>query len=139
MAQVLARVPERLYDAAKRMYCLGRFIENSARTTLHVKQWFLCKSRLGVNAENGRSIWAGGGQDTAKSNAEPAAQGAERTEIIREMQAIASRELENARQTIPLVEYDSRLGYEPSMEYMCDRAHLEWKIQVTENALRELC
>jgi hypothetical protein len=44
----------------------------------------------------------------------------------------------NARATIPYVEYDSRLGYEPSMEYMCDRAHLEWKIAMTERALTEL-
>ena len=41
--------------------------------------------------------------------------------------------------TIPLVEFDSRLGYEPSMEYMTDVWHIEWKIrqvtQVLENEL----
>ena len=44
------------------------------------------------------------------------------------MLVIAKREHENAIDTIPLVEFDSRLGYEPSMEYMTDRAHIEWKL-----------
>ncbi len=52
-------------------------------------------------------------------------------EIVRE-------ECDNARRTIPAVEYDSRLGWEASMEYMCDRAHLEWKCECTEKALSEL-
>ena len=30
---------------------------------------------------------------------------------------------------IPLVEVDSRLGWEPSMLYMTDKWHLEWKIR----------
>ncbi|MGI6355547.1 MAG: hypothetical protein ACOX6W_10680 [Lentisphaeria bacterium] len=49
------------------------------------------------------------------------------------MVVIANREIANAKQTIPLVEQDSRLGWEPSMEYMTDKSRLEWKIaQVTE-------
>jgi hypothetical protein len=35
----------------------------------------------------------------------------------------------NAQNAIPHVEADSRLGWEPSMEYMTDRWHLEWKIK----------
>ncbi|MBQ2785025.1 MAG: hypothetical protein IJF02_00765 [Oscillospiraceae bacterium] len=48
---------------------------------------------------------------------------------------LIKNEVENARNTIPLVEFDSRLGYEPSMEYMCDREHLELKIAQCENML----
>ena len=37
---------------------------------------------------------------------------------------------------------DSRLGWEPSMEYTTDRAHLEWKLEqlrrVVEEELPEL-
>ena len=45
---------------------------------------------------------------------------------------IGRDEIENARNTIPLVEADSRLGWEPSMEYMTDTDHIQWKIkQVT--------
>ena len=38
----------------------------------------------------------------------------------------------NAEETIELVEKDSRLGWEPSMEYMGDREHIEWKIKHTK-------
>ena len=41
-----------------------------------------------------------------------------------------------------IVMVDSRLGWEPSMEYMTDRAHLEWKLEqlrrVVEEELPEL-
>lgn len=52
-----------------------------------------------------------------------------------EMLKIAKAEIENAKATIPLVEADSRLGYEPSMDYMCDRKHIEWKIAVTNEVI----
>ena len=48
---------------------------------------------------------------------------------------IAQEELENARATIPLVEQDSSLGYEPSMDYVTDRSHLEWKIRQLTSVL----
>ena len=49
------------------------------------------------------------------------------------MIAICKDEIENVKNTFPIVEFDSRLGYEPSMEYMCDPAHLEWKLaQITK-------
>ena len=53
------------------------------------------------------------------------------------MTEIAKIEIENAQKTIPLVDFDSRLGYEPSMEYMCDREHLEWKINVVTRIINE--
>ena len=46
-------------------------------------------------------------------------------------------EIENARRTIPLVQLDSRLGFEPSMEYIGDEAHILWKIETTQKALEE--
>ena len=54
------------------------------------------------------------------------------------MAEVAKNEIENAKNTIPLVERDSRLGFEPSMEYMCDKAHLEWKIFHTEKAINAI-
>ena len=62
----------------------------------------------------------------------------DRDQLVREMLEIAEAEIKNAEGAIPLVEFDSRLGYEPSMDYMCDRAHLEWKIEVTRKAMAEL-
>lgn len=42
---------------------------------------------------------------------------------------IGQDEIRNAEATIPLVKADPRLGWEPSMEYMSDEAHLNWKIK----------
>ena len=54
------------------------------------------------------------------------------------IEAIAYAEIKNAEDTIPSVEADSRLGWEPSMEYVCDKWHLEWKIRQVNAALREI-
>ena len=40
--------------------------------------------------------------------------------------------------TIPVVDSDSRLGWEPSMEYMCDPWHLEWKVRQINSMFREI-
>ncbi len=52
------------------------------------------------------------------------------------MYEIGLAEIENAKSTIPLVEFDSRLGWEPTMEYMCDSEHIEWKIATTYDVLQ---
>jgi hypothetical protein len=52
---------------------------------------------------------------------------------------ICQDEVKNAEDTIPIVEFDSRIGYEPSMEYMTDRAHIEWKLDLLREVIeREL-
>ena len=59
--------------------------------------------------------------------------------ISAEGERILKSERENVERALPLVQMDSRLGWEPSMEYVCDKWHLEWKIrQVTDGALREI-
>ena len=50
---------------------------------------------------------------------------------------IGEEEIENTKATVPLVELDSRLGWEPTMEYRADRAHLEWKIETTRKVMEE--
>ena len=57
--------------------------------------------------------------------------------LLDEMVAIAEAEIENAKATIPLVEADSRLGWEPSMEYMTDKEHLLWKIEQMRRVIDE--
>nr|MBQ4318773.1 hypothetical protein [Clostridia bacterium] len=99
---------------------LGHFMANAAHTSVNTKQWYLRRFEL-------RTIAASENPDR------------ERIEVLKaEMKAIADDEIQNAQNTIPYVEFDSRLGFEPSMEYMTDRAHLEWKIGVVEKALSEL-
>ena len=136
LEEVLPAVPENKRDEAKRLLCLARFIQYTIVTTLNTKKWHMLKGRLGVKIVSYAShrmpekVFL----DESIFQALPVA---ERDGIIGEMAAIAEAELENARRTLPLVSFDSRLGYEPSMEYMCDPAHLQWKIEVTRKALEE--
>jgi hypothetical protein len=118
----LAVVPDSMAGATNRdarqrtrleeLINLGRFMLHSIYTTIHLKQWWLLKQELLVEPE------------PEKAHA-----------ILDRMAALAEKEIANAQATIPQVEQDSRLGYEPSMEYMCDRAHLEWKIAVVRRVI----
>ncbi len=52
--------------------------------------------------------------------------------ILDEMEALLHAEYLNAEDTIPLVRTDSRLGWEPSMEYMGNEERIRWKLKHTE-------
>ena len=112
LERALERTPAGKRRALEEMIGLGRFVLHSVRTTIHLKEWWLLKQEL-------------------SNEADPARAG----EILDRMVALGEQEIANAEATIPLVEADSRLGWEPSMEYMADRAHLEWKIAVTRRAI----
>lgn len=99
----VAVTPERKKPEAMRMLGLGKFIRNCVQTTINTKRWWLLKQRLEIEPEQADAI-------------------------LDELVALGEAEIANAQEAIPLVDADSRLGWEPSMEYMCDRAHLEWKI-----------
>ena len=98
-------------EAALDLYGIGRFMQYTARCAVNTKMWYLLKLEFMKNGGN-------------------------KKDVANKMMEIAKDEIENARKTIPLVERDSRLGLEPSMEYMCDKAHLEWKIFHTEKAIK---
>ncbi len=104
--------PERKRAGLEEMLNLGRFVSHCLTTTINMKQWWLLKREL---TQEG---------DPAKANA-----------LLDRMIELAEAEIANAQETIPLVERDSRLGFEPSMEYMTDRKHLEWKIAVTRRVI----
>lgn len=110
----LTLTPERKQYGAQRMLGLGQFIAYCVQTTINTKRWWLLK----------RDLLA-------------ATDGATADAIITQMQTLGEAEIANAQAAIPLVEADSRLGWEPSMEYMCDRAHLEWKIAQLRGVLDE--
>lgn len=113
---VIPSLPERKKDNARRMAALAHFVSRAAHTAVNVKEWHKRKVRLLAGIDDP----------------------AEKAQVIAEMRDIGRREIANARAVIPCVEYDSRLGFEPSMEYMCDRAHIEWKLGVTRQAIAEL-
>ena len=102
-------------DEAGRLEALGHFIRNSIRTVMNIKKWWRANIAM-LNSE------------TAE----------EAEKYLDTLEKIAADEIENARDTIPVVEFDSRLGWEPSMEYVCDKWHLEWKIRQVNSALTEI-
>ena len=110
--KLLPRIPSRKHDKAVRMTGVARYIANTLTTTWNIKRWWLENNRLLSEADAGKSL-----------------------EILSRIEQIAKEEIENAKNTIPLVEYDSSLGYEPSMDYVADREHLEWKIRQLTSVL----
>lgn len=102
-------------ENGRRLEALGQFLHSAIRTVIHIKQWWLANMKL-QNSSN---------QEEALCH-------------LKEIEKIAYAEMSNVKSAIPAVEIDSRLGWEPSMEYVCDRWHLEWKLRQLESAMREV-
>ncbi|MBQ8657889.1 MAG: hypothetical protein IJ506_02040 [Clostridia bacterium] len=58
------------------------------------------------------------------------------TRALDNIERIARAEIENAKESIAFVEKDSAIGYEASMCYQGDKAHIEWKIKQVEYMLK---
>ena len=114
MRRAVDAAPPRKREEARRMLALGEFILCAVRTTINVKRWWQLRQQLDA--------------------AESAEIGAT---VLDSLAALARAELDNVAAAMPLVEFDSRLGWEPSMEYMADPAHLEWKIAQVRRVLDE--
>lgn len=115
MQAAVELAPEAKRENAISQHRLGLFILLCVRTTVHVKRWYLLSQVL----RRAETDLAG------------------RQAALDQMLALGRAEIDNARAAIPLVEADSRLGWEPSMEYMTDREHLEWKIRQVTQVLEE--
>ena len=109
----LPLMPAHKRSAGDQLLNLGRFLYNTMTTVMHVKAWWMLNQQLLVT-DKPRTM----------------------RKLLNDMERLARREIENAYATIPLVEKDSRLGWEPSMEYMTDAAHLRWKIAQVQTVLR---
>jgi len=110
---LLDKIPERKRENARRIVGVCHFVRNTVRTAIGVKEFYKRKLRV---------------KD---------ASGDERRMLLDEMRELCLAERENALETLPLVDFDSRLGYEPSMEYMTDRAHIEWKLELLRHVIDE--
>lgn len=83
-----------------------RFMACCVQTGINAKEWYLLKSKMRVaNSKN------------------------ELLDIYNQMEDLLKKEIVNAEKAIPYVENDSRLGWEPSMLYIGDKWHIEWKIR----------
>ncbi len=88
----------------ERLTNLCKYIYCQCVTGVHSKQWYLMKLEL----------------DITKKEDVPAK--------VAAMRALAEEEIKNAEMAIECAERDSRLGWEPSMEYIAGPDQLRWKI-----------
>lgn len=115
-AEAVAAAPPYRRAEADRMANLGDYIGHCVRTTINVKRWWLARSRLLVEDDPDRA-----------------------DQLIDELAELGAAELINAEQAIPCLEADSRLGWEPSMDYLGDADHVRWKLAHLRRVLdREL-
>lgn len=89
-----------------RLINLTEFMANAITTGIHAKKWYVLKCKANVE-ENAEKL----------------------SEIFDDMETLLLEEIENAKAAIPLVENDSRLGFEPYMMYMTTPWQIDWKIR----------
>lgn len=110
----LEAAPEQNEELA-RLINLGKYIANAVTTGMHAKQWYVLKTK--VCAEEDRVRYG---------------------QLLDDMDALLDKEIENTDATFPLVEADSRLGWEPSMLYIGNAWYLDWKKRQVACVRREI-
>ncbi len=93
-------------EELQRLLLLGKFLVYSSVTAIHAKRFYTLKARLAA----------------CESREESAA-------LLDEIEQVMRAERANVEEAIPVVELDSRLGWEPSMEYTADERCLRWKLR----------
>lgn len=112
LEEIAPLLPEVQKQECLRLCNLVHFMEHCARTTIHVKQWAVLRAKCGSETDSRKIL-----------------------DMHRQMVAIGEAEIKNAQETIPLVQKDSCLGWEPSMEYIGSEYHLNWKIRQVRQVL----
>ncbi|MBQ7897280.1 MAG: hypothetical protein IJ323_02530 [Clostridia bacterium] len=110
--EILEKI-ENKNDSLEELIDLGKYIRCSVRTVINTKKFSTEKTKFYAE------------EDVHKIS-----------EHLCEMERIARDEIENTRSAIPLVRLNSRLGWEPSMEYLADEEHLIWKINQVETMIK---
>lgn len=95
-----------------KLTALAEFMYHSVQTVINNKNLFILKQKLNISQ--------------TRENA---------TKILDEIEALLLREKKNVEDTIPVVNTDSRLGWEPSMEYATDEKALNWKLRQLDYTL----
>ncbi len=113
LEEIIPKIPERKREDALRIVAVAKFIRNTIRTAINLKEFYKRKEAL------------------------LATHGEERNKLVDEMLSFCRAEIPNAEATIELVEFDSRLGYEPSMEYIGDKEHIEWKLSLLKDVIEK--
>ena len=136
--EVTESLSGRAREEAARMTATLYFLARTAETTVNVKRWSLLRhyaeELLGIErpALTVKEEWGAIAEELyGTRDLTPAT-------ILALCREIAEQECDNARRTIPAVEYSSDLGFEPSMDYIGDKPYIEWKIERTREAVAEL-
>ena len=95
-----------------RLINMGQYMVACFTTDINVKKMYIYRQRLFIAGSN-REV---------KS-------------IIDGIRKLGAKEIENAEKALKIVDKDSSLGYEPSMGYGGDRAHIEWKIRQVKHMM----
>ena len=99
-------------EKVSRLIGLGQFISNTVKTCVASKKIYILNARMRATGDPDELL-----------------------SIVDEIEAVVKENRKVVEDTIPLVEADSALGYEPSMHYMTDKWHLEWKLRHTDYVL----
>ena len=91
---------------------MGEYMVCCFTTDINVKKMYIYRQRLLIAATN-----------------------KEVKNIINGIRKLGKAEIRNAEKALKIVDKDSALGYEPSMGYGGDRAHIEWKIRQVNNMM----
>ena len=116
LSTLIPAMPEGLKaENGRYLAALGQYILCSIRTVINIKRWYIANKKLQMESDSAKAL-----------------------KLLDELAAIIADEKTNVHNTIPAVEFDSRLGWEPSMEYVCDKTRLDWKLRQLESTLREM-
>lgn len=107
---------EKKNKTINRLINMGEYMVCCFTTDINVKKMYIYRQRLFIAATN-----------------------KEVKNIIDGIRKLGAAEIKNAEKALKVVDKDSSLGFEPSMGYGGDRAHIEWKIrQVNHMMTHEL-
>ena len=135
---VIAKMEGAKKQDAMHILQVATYIRNNALTIHRVKRWHYLKGQLGIYVD-AVPTWVGGrkGMVDAKKAEKPLIPVEDKRPVVLELLEIIQAEIENAKNTIPLVEANSRLGYEKEYGYSCCKMQLEWKIAMAEKTINE--
>ena len=91
---------------------MGEYMVCCFTTDINVKKMYIYRQRLFIAGSN-----------------------SEVKNIVDGIRKLGLKEIRNAEKALRVVDKDSSLGFEPSMGYGGDRAHIEWKIRQVKHML----
>ena len=96
----------------RRLINMGEYMIACFTTDINVKKMYIYRQKLFIATTNNEVL-----------------------NIIQIIRRLGAAEIRNAERALKIVDKDSALGYEPSMGYGGDRAHIEWKIRQVKHMM----